>query len=458
MEYPVTCIINHLRSIDVVHDEFNLGNGVTFENHANALSDTADETAQRLESQRRSPSTPGNSPPGSTRLQPDKICVYAGAKGGKRSLAFVVEYKPPQKLTLARLRLGLRDMKISEVVDRYEVPRPEAKEALSQYHSDRLVAAVITQTFLYMIENGLEYSYITTGEAFVFLKVRSDDPTAVYFHLAEPQADVDQNTSGIHCCTAVSQVMALCLLALGSRVRDQGWRQKAMARFPEWNENWETILHSIPPSRPTSAGDGTNSSTHQVQTRPYCTQRCLLGLIRGEMLDSHCPNVPLHCGETHDGHHAHHHPLDHTTWLARLHDQLTRTLDDNCHPLGKQGAGAQRALERGAGGCRAGGFRAVDDAAGGRPPNSIAHRLGPAADASWEYGIRRYRRPRRTCKPGRSDAARNRDGENGLLPRFHWRLLRTGALHRAPSRKGTSCRAFCTSNQTPRSSAPIHIH
>ena len=92
-----------------------------------ALVPSADEAAQRLESQRRPPSTLGNSPPCSTRLRPDQICVYAGAKDGNRSLAFVVEYKAPHKLTLARLGLGLRDMEISEVVDRYEVPRPEAK-------------------------------------------------------------------------------------------------------------------------------------------------------------------------------------------------------------------------------------------------------------------------------------------------------------------------------------------
>ena len=95
-------------------DEFNLVNGVTFDNHAKALSDIADETAQRLESQQPPPSTPSNS------------CVYARAKDGQRSLAFVVEYKAPHKLTLAHLRLGLRDMKIPKVVDHYEVPPPEA--------------------------------------------------------------------------------------------------------------------------------------------------------------------------------------------------------------------------------------------------------------------------------------------------------------------------------------------
>jgi hypothetical protein len=32
-----------------------------------------------------------------------------------------------------------------------------------------LVRAALTQTYSYMVENGLEYSYLTTGEAYVFL-------------------------------------------------------------------------------------------------------------------------------------------------------------------------------------------------------------------------------------------------------------------------------------------------
>ena len=34
---------------------------------------------------------------------------------------------------------------------------------------DKVVAAIVTQMFYYMIQYGLKYSYITTKEAFIFL-------------------------------------------------------------------------------------------------------------------------------------------------------------------------------------------------------------------------------------------------------------------------------------------------
>jgi len=37
------------------------------------------------------------------------------------------------------------------------------------YHSEWLTAAALTQTYVYIIENGLEYSKLVTGEADIFL-------------------------------------------------------------------------------------------------------------------------------------------------------------------------------------------------------------------------------------------------------------------------------------------------
>lgn len=52
-----------------------------------------------------------------------------------------------------------------DVIDRPTIPTdPEEKFA---HHSEWLVGAALTQTYDYMVENSLEYSYLTTGEAFV---------------------------------------------------------------------------------------------------------------------------------------------------------------------------------------------------------------------------------------------------------------------------------------------------
>lgn len=52
------------------------------------------------------------------------------------------------------------------------------------------MTAIITQLFSYMIEMGVQYGYICTGEAFIFLKI-ADDPSSVYYYLSIPNRDVD---------------------------------------------------------------------------------------------------------------------------------------------------------------------------------------------------------------------------------------------------------------------------
>ena len=92
--------------------------------------------------------------------------------------------------------------------------------------------AVATQTFHYMIENGLKYSYITTGEAFVFLRIEENDPTTLYYHVAVPNDDVSEDDANfLYSQTAIGQVVSLCLIAFQSERRDQRWRRDAKTRL-----------------------------------------------------------------------------------------------------------------------------------------------------------------------------------------------------------------------------------
>ena len=411
IETPVASIISHLQSLDVVQDGFTLGNGIFFDNHPNALSDAAEEVSQRLENLQ--PFTPTRTKPSFSDLRADQICVYTDTEDDAlRKLAFVVEYKAPHKLTLASLRFGLREMDIKSVIDRGLMPSAGNPE-LFQYHADRLVASVITQTFSYMIQGGTQYGYITTGEAFVFLHIKFDDPGTVFFHLIEPDNDViaqkEASQDFVH-RTAVSQVLAFSLLALESASRNQRWRQDAINALHTWNVDYEAIVRSMPDSSRTSPPDseyypetytpvnrftmglrprkppasdpcrppdtptfdndhdspytsdpesppttptrlpgrvhsqqnrevrptrGSKSSQHGRQRRPFCTQRCLRGLVEGWPLDPSCPNVPDHRGK---GHESNQHRIHRQTFLSLLHKQLERNRDDDCYPLGKQGA------------------------------------------------------------------------------------------------------------------------
>lgn len=100
----------------------------------------------------------------------------------------IIEYKAPHKLTLSNLQAGLAraadrgslDLP-KDVLDHPMIPTEPGEKYI--YKSEMLTASALTQTFAYMVENGLEYSYLTTGDAFVFLRILEDEPHTLYYHL-----------------------------------------------------------------------------------------------------------------------------------------------------------------------------------------------------------------------------------------------------------------------------------
>ena len=406
LENPVAYIFQHLYSRPETRATFNLSSEIEFENHPNTLSESAEEVTERR------PSTPIHSSSPSTALRADQICVYT-TMDKRRIPVLIVEYKAPHKLTLPHLRLGLRGMSLKEeVVDRYTQPDQTDASASFQYRSDRLAAAAVTQVYSYMLENGLKYSYITTGEAFFFLQVRSSEPDTVYYHLADPTAEVEEfagQSEEYLSRTAVGQVLAFCLMALRSEPRSQTWRKKAMANRSRWVVDDAAILHEIPETvrkqeppasafiprtyrtalrspivtrskinqklhgcegdqderqrldeTPTDSDEEDYTTTptqrrgkqrqpllrsamqknrgqfsqHRGQTRSYCTQLCLRGLVDGSSLHTGCPNVALHRKNRRDCRHQ----LNQASFCSLLREQLESNLDSNCQPLGVQGS------------------------------------------------------------------------------------------------------------------------
>ncbi|KAF6789081.1 hypothetical protein CMUS01_16352, partial [Colletotrichum musicola] len=441
VEDPVRAIMEELKEVEEVKSAFDLGNGIVFENHPHAISDTAEEVVDR-----NVPSTPPSTPHSSKvdlkQLRADQICVYRfeNADSRGRTMLYISEYKPPHKLTAPHLRLGLRPMNIhKEVVNRKTIPTSVDPDARFQYHAERLTAAAITQTYHYMIEGGLEHGLLTTGEAIVFLKIDWREPETLFYHLAEPSAEVEAHPEHSHLCTAVAQYLAFSLIALsipGERSpHGQDERRQAMDKLKMWAEDFETTLRSVPdderqppesspgyepkvyedvnrspyllrrkrrgghvrdghtreqarrdpeessddesrrniPSTPTpterrthgrdsqsQGGQGTRRSQRILARRPrrggeegsndehtpYCTQKCLLGLVRGGALDLGCPNKLLHSRKPNNDRGHYHgrgradarHPIDQTGFVKLLKEQLERTLDDGITPLGRDGA------------------------------------------------------------------------------------------------------------------------
>ena len=122
----------------------------------------------------------------------------------------VVEYKPSRKLSVFNLRAGLLQADkgflyiLEDVINRITIPTDPGDKFV--YHSEWLTAAALTQTHAYMIENGLEYGKVVTGEADVSLQLKEDEPHTLYYHLAEPniEAEAQDEADILLCRTAVS--------------------------------------------------------------------------------------------------------------------------------------------------------------------------------------------------------------------------------------------------------------
>ncbi|KAH8193699.1 hypothetical protein TruAng_012136 [Truncatella angustata] len=313
-----------------------------------------------------------------------------------------------------------------DVVNRKTIPTAADPDGRFQYHAERLTAAAITQTYNYMIEGGLEYGLLTTGETIVFLRVDWREPGTFLYHLAEPAFEVAAQSGEHHACTAVGQYLAFSLMALGPpgnppNVRSQDERQRVILGLRRWAEYFETTLRSIPrderyapsgsssgslyapttyagisrsprvprtrpkrwaqeedrpdvqprfrdrddesssdeslppipdtptPSEPRSSSQSQGPRRSQrvlgraprgeaSQERQYCTQRCLLGLVRKGRLDAKCPNVLLH-RQAYLA--AADHLIDREEFLRLLFQQLQESLD---HGISRLDVGGSRGV------------------------------------------------------------------------------------------------------------------
>lgn len=342
-----------------------LGHGqISFENPASfrgaemsTLSDTMGDLAIR--------GTSGQQP---RNTRADQFCVLWREDGSVRPL-IAIEYKAPHKLTIEEICTGLQ----SEI-------QPE-RDVIGQDESNsfvllcrRLLAAVITQLFSYMIDKCVRYGYVCTGEAYIFLRI-PDDPTTVYFSVNIPKKDYEVDVESRLQRTAVSQVFAFIQQALSEEPPSQAWIDDAKARRKRWKVEFVDALATIPETerqfkeaseyrtrewrkgmRPSpirlrsQCGEQVTHSTsrgHQegpsqgrnrarIQDRAYCSHRCLLGLCRGLAIDRSCPNARKHLK-----HGAKHMLKD--VFLRHVRHQLAtdRGSAANCCPLfvhGSRGA------------------------------------------------------------------------------------------------------------------------
>lgn len=233
VEEHVYDIIAELCKLPAACDEFGLGDGIQFSNHTNSLS--RNEILE-VESQ------PSNTP----NPRPDQFCIHR-VDGNTNTLLTTVEYKPPHKLPVATLRMGLRPMDLwKKMVRSNKIPTDQ--DAKLRYNAERLVCSAIVQEYHVMIQEGLEYSYLTNGIARVLLRVPQEEPTTLYYFFCDPHSEVNTaaDTFPQLSKTSVARVLCLCLMAFRSPARGQEWRNRLRPDLHTWETSFEHTRSQIP--------------------------------------------------------------------------------------------------------------------------------------------------------------------------------------------------------------------
>ncbi|KAG0161689.1 hypothetical protein PDIDSM_5319 [Penicillium digitatum] len=274
---------------------------------------------------------------------------------------YAVEFKAPHKVTIPELVAGLHQINLARDVINQEGDTFE-------FHATYLVAAVVTQIFSYMIDIGVQYGYICTGEAFVFLYIPEDDPTVVQYFLCIPNQDVQADDELRLHRTAIARLRKD---PRASNYRPSHWKLEPKTHNTRSRARCKP---DISPKHSSTEGSGSDEESHSPSiaaaarsgssrgrgnnrqstkeseskragqnnkqtsrkdgqsTRPYCTIACIRGIVNREPLDQECPNWKLHGGQRHS--------IGPQEFTRRLHRQLTQNRNhgfEQLHVCGRTG-------------------------------------------------------------------------------------------------------------------------
>ncbi|KAK2734715.1 hypothetical protein FQN57_001485 [Myotisia sp. PD_48] len=258
VEDRVSAVINKLCKNEWLSAVFDLKISISFENHGNSIDgrpdeEPAEENPRPSKLVKKLPDDPDQTSSTPFQLTHGQLYLARTSSSEAQTVpALIIEYKAPHKLPIEHIRLGLEDMEVDDM-EVEEVLR-EKKKPTTKETCRYLIAAVITQAFSYMITASLTYGYICTGEAFIFLHVKPEDPSVVYSFLSIPGEDVKDSTgwngditapNRLH-VTAIGQVLAFTLRAMREDPLDQAWRNQAMDNLERWEMSYDVIWNETP--------------------------------------------------------------------------------------------------------------------------------------------------------------------------------------------------------------------
>ncbi|KAL7892214.1 hypothetical protein HDV63DRAFT_273494 [Trichoderma sp. SZMC 28014] len=303
----------------------------------------------------------------------NRSCIYRHLDGEKTPV-FALMHQLPHRLQLDEIDCGLA----SEIELLQDVIDKEGKDF--KFASKTLVGATITQLYSYMVSKDIRYGCVSTGEAFIFCCISRNDPSNIYCTTCVPQRDVQRDDHLRLHRTAAASVFALVVHALREKPLPESWYD-AVKNLDAWTMGYDDLLDKVrkidaPKSCPSSAqehhwrgfdrspllaphmrgrsernrseeirhwidnvsgqdvADGdffeNGPKKPSVQDQPFCSHKCLLGLMHRTQMDENCPNYDYHTFG---------HP-DPEEFMSELNKQLTResNSDANFIPLGTSSA------------------------------------------------------------------------------------------------------------------------
>lgn len=184
-----------------------------------------------------------------------------------------IDYISPLTLSAAEILYQLQGDSIST---RY-LTKHKGKDFNYRYRSKRQVLAVITHLFSSMIKTGVQYGYVLTAEAIIFLYI-SDDPSQVEYHVCNSRDLSLKEPASMH-KTPIAKIIAFIIQAAAAKPPPQEWHDAA-AKLDTWAVDYDDVVQSIP--------KGSHKGRFMVDTPDY-------GTSQSATLTSHLP-VKLQSG------------------------------------------------------------------------------------------------------------------------------------------------------------------
>ncbi|KAL9487934.1 hypothetical protein ACSS6W_000211 [Trichoderma asperelloides] len=298
----------------------------------------------------------------------NRSCIYRQLDG-ESTPVFAIMHQLPHRLQLEEIDCGLAsEIEVQDVIDK------EGRDF--KFASKTLVAATITQLYSYMVSKDIRYGCVSTGEAFIFCCISRNDPSNIYCTACVPERDVQRDDPLRLHRTAAASVFALVVHALREKPLPGSWYD-SVKNLDAWTMGYDDILDKVrkmnaPKPQVSSVqdhrwrgfdrspllaehmrgrsdrkrgeeirhwldnvsgqdvadGDFNESATKKptIQDQPFCSHKCLYGLVHRANMDENCPNYE---------HHGFGHP-SFDDFLAALGAQLAKeeNSDVNFIPLG----------------------------------------------------------------------------------------------------------------------------